>query len=88
MTVNNALVIGAGVGGLGAAAALSQRGVEVDVVDFHLNDRICAIVISRGGLIGVSFATEMETLHDRGSDKSGTIASINITRHRLAIFET
>lgn len=49
MTVNNALVIGAGVGGLGAAAALSQRGVEVDVVEVKPDAHVLGVGINQPG---------------------------------------
>jgi len=49
VTVNNALVIGAGVGGLGAAAALSQRGVEVDVVEVKPDAHVLGVGINQPG---------------------------------------
>lgn len=49
MTVQKVLVIGAGVGGLGAAAALGQRGVAVDVVEIKPDDRVLGVGINQPG---------------------------------------
>ncbi|MES2170498.1 MAG: FAD-dependent monooxygenase [Actinomycetota bacterium] len=49
MTVSKVLVIGAGVGGLGAAAALGQRGVEVDVVEIKPDARVLGVGINQPG---------------------------------------
>lgn len=49
MAVRNVLVVGAGVGGLGAAAALGQRGVEVDVVEIKPDATVLGVGINQPG---------------------------------------
>jgi 2-polyprenyl-6-methoxyphenol hydroxylase-like FAD-dependent oxidoreductase len=45
--VARVLVIGAGIGGLGAAAALAQRGVAVDVVELRKNAEVFGVGINQ-----------------------------------------
>jgi 2-polyprenyl-6-methoxyphenol hydroxylase-like FAD-dependent oxidoreductase len=47
MTVRKVLIVGAGIGGLGAAAALSQRGVEVDVVEIKPEPNVYGVGINQ-----------------------------------------
>jgi 2-polyprenyl-6-methoxyphenol hydroxylase-like FAD-dependent oxidoreductase len=49
MAVNKVLVVGAGVGGLGAAAALGQRGVQVDVVETKPDATVLGVGINQPG---------------------------------------
>ncbi|GAA1640824.1 FAD-dependent monooxygenase [Georgenia ruanii] len=49
MPVRNALVVGAGVGGLGAAAALGQHGIDVEVVEIRPDDRVVGVGINQPG---------------------------------------
>ncbi|MFH5823157.1 FAD-dependent monooxygenase [Georgenia sp. AZ-5] len=49
MAVNKVLVIGAGVGGLAAAAALGQRGVAVDVVEVREDEHVLGVGINQPG---------------------------------------
>jgi 2-polyprenyl-6-methoxyphenol hydroxylase-like FAD-dependent oxidoreductase len=49
MGVNRALVVGAGVGGLAAAAALARKGVAVDVVEIKPDARVLGIGINQPG---------------------------------------
>ena len=49
MAVNSVLVIGAGIGGLGAAAALGQRGVAVDVIDVKPDSHVLGVGINQPG---------------------------------------
>ena len=43
----NALVVGAGIGGLAAAAALAGRGVEVDVVEARPDSTVYGVGINQ-----------------------------------------
>jgi 2-polyprenyl-6-methoxyphenol hydroxylase-like FAD-dependent oxidoreductase len=47
--VNRVLIVGAGIGGLGAAAALGQRGIETDVVEIHPEPKIYGVGINQPG---------------------------------------
>jgi 2-polyprenyl-6-methoxyphenol hydroxylase-like FAD-dependent oxidoreductase len=47
--VNKVLVVGAGIGGLGAAAALGQRGIEVDVIEKHPEPNVYGVGINQPG---------------------------------------
>jgi 2-polyprenyl-6-methoxyphenol hydroxylase-like FAD-dependent oxidoreductase len=47
MQVKKVLVVGAGIGGLGAAAALAQRGVEVHVVELRKNAEVYGVGINQ-----------------------------------------
>jgi 2-polyprenyl-6-methoxyphenol hydroxylase-like FAD-dependent oxidoreductase len=47
MQVKRVLVIGAGIGGLGAATALAQRGVDVDVVELRENSDVLGVGINQ-----------------------------------------
>lgn len=47
MQVTRVLVVGAGIGGLGAAAALAQRGVAVDVVELRPDAHVVGVGISQ-----------------------------------------
>ena len=49
MAVKRVLVVGAGIGGLGAAAALGQRGVAVDVVDVKPDSAVLGVGINQPG---------------------------------------
>lgn len=49
MSVRRVLVVGAGIGGLGAAAALAQRGVEVDVVELAPDAQVAGVGINQPG---------------------------------------
>jgi len=49
MAVQKVLVVGAGVGGLGAAAALGQRGVEVDVIEVKPDASVLGVGINQPG---------------------------------------
>ena len=45
--IDRALVVGAGIGGLGAAAALAQRGVAVDVVELKPDNTVYGVGINQ-----------------------------------------
>ncbi len=45
--VENVLVVGAGIGGLAAAAALGQRGVNVDVVEIKPDSTVYGVGINQ-----------------------------------------
>ena len=47
--VQRALVIGAGIGGLGAATALAQRGVDVEVVEIKADAEVYGVGINQPG---------------------------------------
>jgi 2-polyprenyl-6-methoxyphenol hydroxylase-like FAD-dependent oxidoreductase len=47
MQVERVLVVGAGIGGLGAAVALAQRGVAVDVVEVRGNAQVFGVGINQ-----------------------------------------
>lgn len=47
MQVNKVLVVGAGIGGLGAAVALAQRGVEVHVIELRKNAEVNGVGINQ-----------------------------------------
>ncbi|MCK6208957.1 FAD-dependent monooxygenase [Georgenia sp. EYE_87] len=47
--VRNCLVIGAGIGGLGAAVALRRQGIDVDVVDIKPADQVVGVGINQPG---------------------------------------
>jgi 2-polyprenyl-6-methoxyphenol hydroxylase-like FAD-dependent oxidoreductase len=47
--VRRALIVGGGIGGLGAAAALGQRGIEVDVVEKHHEPNVYGVGINQPG---------------------------------------
>jgi len=47
--VERALVVGAGIGGLTAAAALGQRGIQVDVVDIKAENAVLGVGLSQPG---------------------------------------
>lgn len=49
MPVKNVLVVGAGIGGLGAAAALGQRGISVDVIDVKPDLAVLGVGINQPG---------------------------------------
>ncbi|CAN5148407.1 FAD-dependent oxidoreductase [soil metagenome] len=49
MAVNKVLIVGAGVGGLGAAAALGQRGVQGDVVELKPDATVLGVGINQPG---------------------------------------
>lgn len=49
MTVSKVLVVGAGIGGLGAAAALGQRGIAVDVIDVKTDSSVLGVGINQPG---------------------------------------
>ncbi|VXC24479.1 2-polyprenyl-6-methoxyphenol hydroxylase [Arthrobacter sp. 9AX] len=49
MTINKVLIVGAGIGGLAAAAALGQRGVEVDVVEIRETATVLGVGINQPG---------------------------------------
>lgn len=49
MAVRNALVIGGGIGGLAAAAALGQRGIEVDLVEIRESASVLGVGINQPG---------------------------------------
>ena len=47
--VERVLVVGAGIGGLAAAAALGRRGVQVDVVDIKPENAVLGVGLSQPG---------------------------------------
>jgi 2-polyprenyl-6-methoxyphenol hydroxylase-like FAD-dependent oxidoreductase len=47
--VNRVLVVGAGIGGLGAAAALGQRGIEVEVIERMPEPNVFGVGINQPG---------------------------------------
>ncbi len=47
--VNNVLVVGAGIGGLGAAAALAQRGIDVDIIEIRPHSTVFGVGINQPG---------------------------------------
>jgi len=49
VTVQRVLVVGAGIGGLAAAAALGQRGVQVDVIDIKAENAVLGVGLSQPG---------------------------------------
>lgn len=49
MAVKRVLVVGGGIGGLGAAAALGQRGVAVDVIDVKPDSAVLGVGINQPG---------------------------------------
>jgi len=78
MQVKKVLVIGAGIGGLGAAAALARRGVEVDVVELRKNAEVYGVGINQPAnslralrslgvldeILAVGFAYDRNTFYD------------------------
>lgn len=48
-TANKVLVIGAGIGGLAAGAALGQRGIECELVEIHPEPRVYGVGINQPG---------------------------------------
>ncbi|MGN7950350.1 FAD-dependent monooxygenase [Microbacterium sp. 22215] len=49
MTVSKVLIVGAGIGGVAAAAALAQRGIDVEVVEKHPSATIPGVGINQPG---------------------------------------
>jgi 2-polyprenyl-6-methoxyphenol hydroxylase-like FAD-dependent oxidoreductase len=47
--VKRVLIIGAGIGGLGAAAALGQRGIETEVIEKHPEPNVYGVGINQPG---------------------------------------
>lgn len=49
MTVQRVLIVGAGIGGLGAAAIFAQRGVDVDLVEIKTDSQVLGVGINQPG---------------------------------------
>ncbi|GGF30489.1 FAD-dependent monooxygenase [Subtercola lobariae] len=49
MAVQKVLIVGAGIGGLGAATALAQRGVDVDIVEVKPDSHVLGVGINQPG---------------------------------------
>lgn len=49
MAVNKVLIVGGGIGGLGAAASLGQRGVQVDVIEMKPDSTVLGVGINQPG---------------------------------------
>jgi 2-polyprenyl-6-methoxyphenol hydroxylase-like FAD-dependent oxidoreductase len=78
MQVKRVLVVGAGIGGLGAAAGLAQRGVEVDVVELRKDAEVYGVGINQPAnslralrslgvlddILAVGFAYDRNTFYD------------------------
>ena len=47
--VERALVIGGGIGGLGAATALAQRGIDVEIVELKPDAEVYGVGINQPG---------------------------------------
>ncbi|MER7453449.1 FAD-dependent monooxygenase [Nocardia beijingensis] len=47
--IENALVVGAGIGGLAAGAALARNGVDVDIVEIRADDHVLGVGINQPG---------------------------------------
>jgi 2-polyprenyl-6-methoxyphenol hydroxylase-like FAD-dependent oxidoreductase len=57
--IHNCLIVGAGIGGLGAAAALCQRGIEVNVVEIEPRANVYGVGINQPG-------NSLRALHELG----------------------